>query len=284
MRKRTWTLLIMGMFAVFMMALAPAEISDMVKKADDLEDIGKYEESNKILIEVLKADPANKEVYWMISRNYYNIGDSLPGNKEQEKLDLFTKCEEWARKGIEKNPNVAENYFYTAVGMSQIALVKGVARSLGKAKEIEKYYLKTLEMKPTYKTATDSTVANANFALCQYYRKIPESSIMKLLFGTRGDMEMAVKTCSAAVKELPDRIDYNKEMGVVLICRGNRRNNPNDIETGKKWLAKAQTFAAKTPLDKIDQEDAMKVMKDPKLACGYSRVKQEEVSDSQIKK
>jgi len=284
MLKRTWTLLTMGMFAIFLMALTPAEISEMVKKADAVQDDGKYEESNKILMDVLKADPNNRDVYWMIARNYYNIGETLPSSKENEKLDYYLKVGEWARKGTEKNPNVAENYFYTAVGMSQEALVRGIARSLGKAKEIEKYYIKTLDMHPTYKTATDSTEANANFALCQFYRKVPESSIMKILFGTRGDMDKAVTHCAAAVKILPDQIEYTKEMGMVLVCRGTRRNISNDVEVGKRWLAKTQAMNAKTVIDKIDQQDSLKVMKDPKLACGYSRVKQEEVSESEIKK
>jgi tetratricopeptide (TPR) repeat protein len=284
MQKRTWTLLTMGVLAIFLIALTPAEINDMLKKADALQDDGKYEESNKVLTDVEKADPNNKDVYWMMARNYFNIGETLPGTKEKEKLDWYIKCEETARKGAEKNPNVAENYFYTAVGMSQEALVRGIARSLGKAKEIEKYYQKTLDMHPTYHTATDSTEANANFALCQFYRKVPESSIMKILFGTKGDMDKAVTHCAAAVKILPDQIEYVKEMGVVLICRGNRRNNNNDVEVGKRWLAKTQTMNAKTTIDKIDQQDSQKVMKDPKLACGYSRVKQEEVSESEIKK
>jgi tetratricopeptide (TPR) repeat protein len=284
MFKNKLNFLAAALTAVFLLALTPAELSDMVKKADALQDDGKYEESNKLLAEVLKADPNSRDAYWMTARNYFNLGEELPESKEKEKLDLYIKCEETARKGAEKNPNVAENYFYTAVGMSQEALVRGIARSLGKAKEIEKYYLKTLDMHPTYKTATDSTEANANFALCQFYRKVPESSIMRLLFGTKGDLDKAITHCSAAVKILPDQIEYVKEMGVVLVCRGERRNVPSDVEVGKRWLQKTQTMTAKTKIDKIDQQDSLKVMKDPKLACGYSRVKQEEVSESEIKK
>jgi tetratricopeptide (TPR) repeat protein len=266
-------------FGAGLMALTPAEINDMVSKADGLEAAGKYEESNKILMDVGKADPNNKQAYWMIARNFFDIGEIVPESNEKLKLDDYIKTEEWARKGLEKDPNLAENYFYVAVGMSQQALVKGIAVSLGKAKGIEEYYMKTLAMHPTYKGAKDSTEANASFALCQFYRKVPESSIMKLLFGTKGDMDKAVKYCGDAVKLYPNKIEFNKEMGMVLVCRGNRRNVPADVEAGKKWLSKTQAMAPLTGLDKIDIADSKKVLDSPKLACGYSRVKQEEVTD-----
>ena len=280
MAKRLWAFGLTTLFAL-LLSLTPQEINDMVNKADLVEDDGQYDESNKILMDVLKADPGNKMAYWMIARNYYNLGEEIPETKENEakKLKYYEKCKEWSQKSIDKNPNVAEGYFYLGTGMSSVILVQGLARNLNKFKDIENLWLKTLAMHPTYNTPTDNTEANADFALCQYYRKAPESSIMKLLFGTRGDLDKAVKYCGDAVKITPNRIDYVKEMGVVLDCRGVRRGNQADIDAGKKWLQKTQTMKVDTKIDKINKEDAKKVMDNPKLACGYSRVAQEEVTD-----
>jgi len=280
MAGKIWTYGISAVFAA-LLSLTPQEISDLVNKADLVEDDGNYEESNKILFEALKADPGNKMAYWMIARNYYNLGEEIPQSRQTEakKLAYYEKCKEWSQKSIDKNPQVAEGYFYLGTGISSVVLVQGMVRNLNKFKEVENLWLKTLDMHPTYSTPTDNTQANADFALCQYYRKAPESSIMKLLFGTRGDLDKAVKYCGDAVKILPDRIDLVKEMGVVLTCRGGRRGSQQDIDAGRKWLAKTKTMEATTKIDRIDQEDAQRIMDNPKLACGYSRVQQEEVTE-----
>ncbi len=277
--KKFWLLSAMVMVAVAAWALTPQEISSMVANADSIQDKGDYIGSNKILLDVLKADPNHKQAYWMVARNYYNLGEELPEAQESSKLDSYVKCEDWARKGAAKNPEVAENYFYIAVGMSSEALVKGIAKSLGLAKGIEDNYLKTLAMHPTYKTATDSTEADAHFALCQFYRKVPETIVMKWVFKTQGDMDKAVEHCRAAVKILPDTIDKDKEMGIALICRGNRRGSQKDLAEGKQWLKKAMSDKVETKIDQIDKDDSKKVLDNPKLACGYSRVKQEEVTE-----
>jgi hypothetical protein len=51
----------------------------------------------------------------------------------------------------------------------------------------------------------------------------------------------------------------------------------------KKWLNKALALPADGTIDKIDHADCKKLLADLSLACGYSRVQQEEVSEEQFK-
>jgi len=279
MARKTSVFVVLFLFAAALIALTPSEIKNMIPKADQLTGAGQYGESQKILMDVYKADPENKEVYWMIARNYYFIGELLPKNKEQEKLDAFIQCQEWANKGKAKDPNVAGNYFFSGVGMGQESVIRGIFKSLNKAKTTEDLFLKTLAMHPTYKSDWDSIEGGANLALCQFYRKVPDKAIMQWLYKTRGNLDKSVSYCQAALKILPDRIDYNKEMGVALICRGNKKNMPADVAEGKNYLEKAIGLPAKTEINKFDQADSKRLLADPKLACGYSRSKQEEVTE-----
>jgi len=282
MRRGSW---MAGFLSLALSAAAAGQESSdaIIKQARALSDAEKYEESNKVLLDLQKRDP-RADTYWRIAENYYNIAERMPKEKKDDKLALYAKTEEWARQGMAKDPSLAENTFWTAVGISQQAVVKGIAKSLSLAEDIEKMYKKTLGLKSVYSSDEDSTISNAHFALCVFYRKVPDYRLMEWIFGARGDLDKSVTECAAAVKMFPTNHEYTKELGMSYICRGNRRDRPEDVGEGKKWLKKVGDIPPLDQLDRIDQRDSRMVLDDPSLACGYSRIQQEEVSQSAIKK
>lgn len=46
----------------------------VIVKADELYETGRFEESNKLLVPFAKTSPDNIDVYWMVARNFYEIG------------------------------------------------------------------------------------------------------------------------------------------------------------------------------------------------------------------
>jgi hypothetical protein len=277
MKGRILAWLAAAVFGVTLMGLTPAEVDQMIKQADQLTSDGKYAEVQKILMDVNKADPNNNDAYWMTARNYFYLGELTPSSKE--KLDDYTQCETWAKKLIAKDPKVPEGYFWAGTGVSQESVMRGIAKSLGNAKPIEDYFLKALAMHPTYKSDTDSTEGGADLALCEFYRKVPDSVLMSMIYKTRGNLDKSVSYCQAALKIIPERIDYNKELGVALTCRGQKKGSQQDIDAGKKYLEKVGKIPARTDLDRFDQADAQKILANPKMACGYARARQEEVTE-----
>jgi len=286
-----------AVFALFILMAGAAvsrDISGMsdaevIKKAEQLRDEEKFQESNELLVALAERNPEHPDVYWKISQNYYDIGERIDIEEDRDKkLEMYVEAEEWAKKGYEKDPDLADNAFWMAVGMSQQAQTKGIARTLLSdrtlARRIEEYYLKSTEAKNFhYKDEDSDTIASAHFALGQFYRKIPDSFFVGLLMGTRGDMDKAVEHARKAVQMYPHNVEFNKELGVALLCRGQREKNQKDTDEAKKWLEKTMELPAKDKLDRIDQEDAKKLLEDPSLACGYGRVQQEEVSDEDLK-
>jgi len=275
--------------AIVLPAVAEESVKEMMEKADKLADQEKFKESNEILKKVAEKDPDHPDVYWKISQNYYDIGERMDIEENKDaKLEMYVKAEEWAKKGYDKNPELADNAFWMAVGMSQQAQTKGIASTLISdrtlAKRMEEYYIKSTKAKEYhYRTDNADTIAAAHFALGQFYRKIPDSFFVGLLMGTRGDMDKSVEHAKKAVQMYPHNVEYNKELGVSLMCRGQREDEPGDIEEGKKYLKKVTQMKADSELDRIDQKDAKKLIEDPSLACGYSRVQQEEVSENAFK-
>jgi len=262
---------------------AEESVEALIQKARTLSDAEKYEESNQVLLQAQKLDP-QADTYWRIAENDYNIAERLPKEKKAEKLKLYEETEQWARKGMAKDPTLAENTFWTAVGMSQQAVVTGIAKSLSLAPDIEKMYKKTLTLRSVYSSEDDDTISDAHFALCVFYRKVPDYRIMEWIFGVRGDLDKSVAECAAAVKLFSNNHEYTKELGMSYICRGNKRSKPEDVAEGKKYLKQVIEMPPKDQLDRIDQQDSKMVMDDPSLACGYSRVQQEEVGAGAIKK
>ena len=70
---------------------------------------------------------------------------------------------------------------------------------------------------------------------------------------------------------------------MAYTCRGIRNDSRKDIDEGKKYLKKTLTLPVDSSMDKADMADAKKLLENPSLACGYSRVQQEEVSDEAFK-
>lgn len=276
---------------VMCLTLAPflsADDSAIIIECEKLFNEGKYKQSNALLKLLYERDPDNVDVYWMTARNYYQMGEIIPLEKnKREKLMMYRISQSWALKGYNKNPEIAENAFFVGVAMSMQVLVQGIAASMvrdrTKAKKIELYFKQTLEAKEIrVNDEFMNTNAAANFALGIFYRKVPESDLIVILIGTKGDMDKSVMHLKKALSSFPNQMEFNKELGVSYFCRGKRRKNPQDMEEGKKYLNRVLELPVEKELDKIDHEDARKLLDDPSLACGYSRVRQEEVDDDSI--
>ena len=288
--------LIAGLFVLSLLVVLTARAQTpapdpviVIAQANALADQEKFKESNELLMALLKTNPNHPDICWEISQNFYDMGERMDIKKDKAgKMAMYQQAEQWAMRGYKQNPNLADNSFWMAVAHSQQAQPRGIASTLINdrtlAKRIETYYLKAASAKEFhFKTANSNTVASANFALGQFYRKIPDSAIVGMLMGTRGDIEKSVKYGRVAVKMFPANIEYNKELGVSLLCRGDRNDDPKSTAEGKAVLNGVLKMKPEDALDRTDLADSRRLLADPSLACGYSRVQQEEVSDSSFK-
>lgn len=201
---------------------------------------------------------------------------------------MYVEGEQWAQKGVAKAPKLADNSFWVAGCLAMKAQTEGVLITIltdrTRAKRIEDAFTYATKAKEyRYKSETIDSIAAGHLALGLFYKKMPESMIVEFITGTRGDMDKAVKHLATGREMFPNNHELTKELGVSLICRGQRRDNPQDIENGRKYLKKVVGMPVIKPTNRVEISDSKKILEDPDLACGYSRVQQEEVSEDKLK-
>ncbi len=245
-----------------------------------------FDASDRKIEEAMKICPGRAELYWRKARNEFDRIETMPRDKKPPKEELVKRyegMEELALKCMELEPDNGDCYLWKSVGQGRRGTTQGILSSLGEIKSLEKNLLKAEELAPTYRSedGAANSLGDIYNALGQYYRVLPEWLCvfgLKQIFGSCGDLEKSVEYQRKAAAREPQRIEYAKELGVSLICYGQKRDEPDKIEEGKKILKALQDYPEIKSYDKIDKEQSLMVAADPSLACGYSRDAQQEQS------
>ncbi len=274
---------------ILVVAAGAVDSGELIKKAEELWMQHDYKKSQEVLERALEQDLVNTqkaEVYWRQARNLYDIAEAMPREAKDERMENYKKMQQLSRKCADLAPKMAECYLFLATGKGRESTQKGILNTLGQMEEIENLYKKVIELKPEYRTAhgESNTLGDAYYALGIFYRLAPDSTLLKLIYGTKGDEKKSIEMLRKAVGLEPERIEYAKELGISLICYGMNTNNQEAIDEGIMWLKKIQDMTEYKPTDSIDKKHARMILADPDMACGYSRDEQQDVSEESLKK
>jgi hypothetical protein len=232
------------------------------------------------------ASESRPEVIWRLSRviiNKYEI-DLVASDKE--KLKAYGEVERLSRLCLKQEPErVPHCYLFLGVALGRQGTVRGVLSSLRSAKEVERSWLRGLELSRGrgLKLAEEPLESQFAYLLGIYYRIVPDSWWVKLLARTRGDKQKSIDfhRQSLALRVQPD-ISCKLELAVSLLCKSPKAEQPEHAE----GIGLLDQIIAATPADKFDQIDrdnARKVKASPKVACGYSRDKIQNMSEDAVR-
>lgn len=279
---------IAAMLAVVAAAVAADNCDQLAAQAEKLWLARDYNGSDKVLDDAAKQCPKRAELYWRKARNEYDRIENLPRDKKPAKDQLITRyrgIEALAAKCIALDPNDGNCHLWKGIGQGRRGTTQGILSSLREASDLEKSFLKAESLKPQYRAENGSANALGDTynALGQYYRVVPEWACHIPLLGACGNLQKSVDYQKKAVAREPKRIEYQKELGVSLICHGQKYSKPPEIEEGKKLLQGLAALPNIKPSDEIDKQHAKMLLANPDLACGYSRDAQQEQSQSAYK-
>jgi len=182
---------------------APIDIGEKLRQES------KYQEALEFFLNSYQIEPNNSEVIWRVARAYVDLGDEE--KSKSKKRDFYLKAEEYARKGIEVNPNSSYCHTYLAIAVGKIALFEGGKTKVRFAKEIKEEAMKAIELDPTNDIACHilgrwhQEVASLNRIL---------KAFAKMIYGglPKASNEEAVKYFKKAIDIRPMSINHRLEL------------------------------------------------------------------------
>jgi len=262
-------------FVVAAPAMA-AELHPDVAEAEAAFVANNLDASDAALKRRLATDPNDVEALWRQARNLYQRGEILAqaGGSDAQRLKMYQDAEVIAKRIQKIDPDHPQGWFWQGTALGRIATANGIMSSLFMADDIEGLWLKASRMKGyEYRSSNDSSSfpGDVYFALGQFYRLCPDWMIVKMLTGTKGDIDQSISWLRKGVKFSPTRPEMAKELGVSLLCKAANEDDAAALAEGKKWLQKAQGMPAQKDTDNIDKKQIPIILSKVDDACGYSR-------------
>ncbi len=249
----------------------------------DLEDLfaeDKIEEGLKLSEARVNKSPDDPELYVHVFRFRFALGERL-GNKKlwgkhgrfKDKESFYEELVELSERGLKLQPNHPRLLWGLGIAKGRLATSRGVVASLRTAKDVEDAWLAVVESDYRYSSLNGVEVipCDTMVALGMFYRLVPDWWIVKLIAGTRGDIDKSIAWLPRANTCRPSGIGTLKELGVSHLCKADRDDDDDALKEGNKHLKAALALTPVWEIQRIDQADARRLLKDPSGACGYSR-------------
>jgi len=269
----------------FVQALEQGEPYKTLWKAELLVEQGKALGADKLLLEVNKKHPDNPKALWLIAKNAYFRAEKMPEEATEEKAAILERGFSFAERCVEVAPNDINCLLHFGTLLGRVSTNRGIISSAANGDDVEDHWLRALQTKEHYRFPSANTSLGAvNYGLGIFYRLVPDSWLMSLLFGVRGDIGKAVKYLQASMKTKSDEVELYTELVAASYCKAERDDDSAALKLGHDYVTQCQSKKADTVLRKLSQSHCGKLRNNPTLGCGYSRDKQQETDAEKFKK
>lgn len=209
-------------------------------------------------------------------------GDETLSKNEREAVyeDALAALDE----GIAKDPSDMHLKFAKGVVLARLGTTRGVLASLRLGSDIESAWLEAAESDFVYHSigTHEQLPCDAHLALGIFYRMVPDLWIVKALSGVRGSLDRSLEMHERGVACAGDRIRNLKELAVTQLCIGKSRKDPAMLEAGKGTIMRYLALTPTMEAEAIDIRHGALLLKDPSLACEYSRDGQQDLDATNL--
>jgi tetratricopeptide (TPR) repeat protein len=207
-------------FAVAAIFLCGQTAADHIRQGD-----GYYAnfDDAKALDEYLlaaKAEPANYEALWKVSRAYFDLGDLVDSKEENaagKQKKMYLESESYAKQAIKANPDDTWGHFFLSAAMGKHALLLGKKEQINMSKRIKAEIEKAI--------ALDNSNDLAYHALGRWHRRMAEIGGMQRFFGgmiygsiPKGTFEESERYFKKAIELRSDYTNHYLELGRTYLA------------------------------------------------------------------
>jgi hypothetical protein len=231
-----------------------------------------YLEAAKIFEHLIARAPEEPHTYWRIARDYAWLAELTPASQGEKRARYGTLAMAWADRGLKIDPRCGECCFYKYAGMGRVAMAHGILSSMRWLKEIADTLERCMDTPPTFvHEPWNPELGNFYYAAAAFFRMLPDSRMLEMAIGTRGDPDRSLELSRLAVALAEQRIDYNVGLGASLLCVGERDESEELLREGRAILRRVTGYRDLLPTDPLDRRAARGLLEAPGQACGYSR-------------
>ncbi len=236
----------------------------------------------------LAENPDDADLYWHVARFLFEMGEQVDRNDPTvDKVDLYRQMIEVSEAGLERFPDHAHLQFAVGIGKGRLGTTRGVLKSLSLLKDVEAAWSHAASSDYVYRSIDggEQLPCDAQLTLGIFYRLVPDSWIVKVLAGTRGDLQRSQRSLEAANACSPGDIGILKELGVTHLCIADREDDAVHLGLGRQFLEQSLRQPARgDSTDMVDHQHIGMLLEDPSLACGYSRDGQQETDAKALRR
>jgi hypothetical protein len=241
----------------------------------------------ELLSQLSQDEPQWVDGYWMQSEAAFQYGNSLTDPKDRDLArTIFVKGQAAGESCLKLAPENPLCKMFLGAAMGKIASIDGVFSSLKKAKTIERLWLEVIQSGKNHPLSPSNTLQGAaRYALGIFYRLVPDSTILKWMFGVKGSLDKSIEMHQAALDEDGPNACNLMMLGVSQLCSAKGDAKSSLGKEALDNLAKAKMQKVNNALAMTCVSDIPEIEKTPSLACGYETSRQqEEKSDKEINK
>jgi hypothetical protein len=229
-------------------------------------------ESTRCYEAIAEAAPSSVFIRWRIARNYWRYGERLPLDDKRGRIETFGAAKTWADRSLQLDEECGECVLWKLAAMGRLATTGSVITAARSASRIGRLIERGIALKPSHAdNERNVTLANLYYAGSAFYRILPDWLWLRWVIGVRGDNDRALDYIRKAIAISGQRVDYQVELGAVLLCIGTEGGDETRIEDGRAVLRRAMEIEDFQSTDHFDREHARIMIEEPKRACGYSR-------------